>query len=93
MSNAEFEALIQDVEKIDGRPIIMSRYGWKIEVVNGKKYLMPMNESEAKDVGGSYNLVGGACMTDDYGNCHQWSCTGRCERIVKDGHWFCVCNG
>jgi hypothetical protein len=97
VERSEFQDAVKDLVSENGRPIVLSRYGWKIEEIDGKKYLMAMNEAEnqsmAKDLGMDAKRLSGSCVIDDYARCFKSSCTGSCALTTIGGRWVCVCNG
>jgi len=42
----DFETLVKDVVKKDGQPVVVSRYGFKVETIDGVKYLIAATEQE-----------------------------------------------
>ena len=92
------ESALKDVVTENGRPVFLSRYGWKVEELDGKKYVMAMSkeESESFDLKieeGRGRPLSGECVIDDFNRCYQSSCTGRCDLAVISGQWKCICSG
>jgi hypothetical protein len=96
-NNPQLDDLLKDVEKDNnGRPIAVSRYGWKKQEINGKKYMMAMTKEEADNFVArvltkeQLEAMDGYCVNCT-ANCLQGSCTGICRGVIDDGY-VCTCN-
>lgn len=96
----EWAAALNEVEKDDqGRPLMLSRWGWIIEVVGGKKVMVAATPEQffnarASELGRPLTdeektsasvCLGGAP------SCYAGECTGSCTRIYNAGLWYCMC--
>ena len=91
---SDFEILVKDVEEKDGRPIVISRYGFKVEIINGKKYLVAATEQEYDEARARLGMpksAVGRCSIQDSGQCISEGCTGTCEPKISGGLAFCYC--
>jgi hypothetical protein len=92
----DFQTLVKDVVKKDGRPVVISRYGFKVEEINEEKYLMAATEQEYNEALARLaktKSAAGHCSMQDSGECFSEGCTGTCEPKISGGHAFCDCDG
>ena len=90
----DFQTLLKEVVKKDGRPVVISRYGFKVTVVNGQKYLTAATEQEYNEARAKLGLTSSAvghCSMQDSGECLSDGCTGTCVPKISGGHAFCDC--
>lgn len=85
-----FEPFVDEVEKVNGLPIVLSRYGFKTEELNGKKYLVAASkdELEAEMPSGSELAIG--CFSRSDGKCDPSGCM-KCKGEYRGGLWVCIC--
>lgn len=89
----DVEALLREVVKENGRPVVLSRYGFKIVELDGRKYMMAMTKEEFDNFVDRSGATpkDGFCIVDDYAHCYpQGGCRG-CTLIASGGHWGCIC--
>lgn len=89
-----------NVEKEHEVPIILSRYGFKKELIDGKVYLVAATKEELEEQIKAHEpaLAPSAlryCWMDLFGRCYASdSCTGGCERKYGGfGIMYCSCRG
>jgi hypothetical protein len=95
------EDFLADVEMASGRPVVLSRYGWRKMSVDGKKYIVAMTKEEAievlraEGVEDPEGILSGGCASDEqYTKCYK---IGNCKKKCKlkfsgsSGIWMCVC--
>lgn len=102
--DVELRALLADVEHAHG-PVVLSRYGFEIISVNGKKYLQPRSlEAWAKSVAdkskgkvtyaqalaSAENPTGPYCATGNT-SCSPMNGCLRCEKVIEMTGWWCNC--
>jgi len=93
-----------NVKRVDGSPVVLSRYGFKKMVFKGETYLTPMTEEElisglAKMSGetedavrAKLKLIPGSCYTMSNGFlCATDDGCAYCRKIYVGGGWSCVC--
>jgi len=100
MTPAEF---LVGVEVEDGRPIVLSRYGWRKMELDGKTYLVAATREEALEEIRRWRpdelypelLVDGCAGDASLGRCYN---TGKCKKKyclpkpVDTGVWLCYCS-
>jgi len=90
----DFETLVKDVVKKDGQPVVVSRYGFKVETIDGVKYLIAATEQEYDEARAKLGLsksTAGNCSMQNHGDCISEHCTGTCEPMISGGLAFCNC--
>jgi hypothetical protein len=95
------DEFLSDAEKISGIPVVVSPYGFKKQKVNGKTYLAPMTQEEARSLfqdalGDQFHesMVSGTCLTvvqDGAQVCQSAGCTGACYPVAVYGGIICQC--
>lgn len=105
-STFDANAFMADVEKSDGAPIVLSRYGFKKTVVDGKTYL----EAQSKDdvlvaLATStdktaltqlqtfirQDLLEKRCVSASVGICRSLGCSGCDPEPAGGGGYLCYC--
>lgn len=94
-SNMSFEQFTAGVERNpDGTPVLVTRWGYTIVEIGGKKYLAAASPEETRkavtekfgrDAGPAYCLGGNT-------GCIRGSCTHSCQPThLGGGNWVCLC--
>ena len=86
---------LRTVERDENGIIVLSRYGFKIAEIEGKKYVVCQTEAEYRANLPS-NVAFGNCLTKSGGGvnpCIQQDCNASCEyRFLLDTKsWHCIC--
>jgi hypothetical protein len=91
----DIDALIADVVRENGRPVVISPYGFKVGEIDGKKYMIAMTKEEYDaflQESGQSKKVLGTCYIDDYARCYKTDCRGICTLTTSGGRWVCICS-
>jgi hypothetical protein len=99
-SNPRVDDVRTDLVKGNGY-LVVSRYGWKVLEIEGKKYLTAMTKKEYDKViynaeqKGNINIASGTCYPNNRLQCLKGSCTGHCEPYYDSDiqAWACQCEG
>jgi hypothetical protein len=92
--NNEIDALLKDVVRENGRPVVISPYGFKVGEIEGKKYMIAMSKEENDEFRKENEIepTRGYCSIDDYARCYRTDCSGSCSLTTSGGRWVCICS-
>jgi hypothetical protein len=94
MSRSEPKFLL-DIERGNDVPLVVSRWGFKRIEINGRAYLTPYTEEEARAELKKLNIEDrGAydCYTEVmWGACHVYGGCKVCKSVSTSAGWICIC--
>jgi hypothetical protein len=96
-SGSEIQRILAGVERENGTPVVVSKWGFRTVEIDGKKYLHPNTKDEAivaakAALGDKFHesMLGG-CYTGTAAVCHSQGCNGRCTPVDEGGVYVCIC--
>ncbi len=89
-----WEKMIEGVERDEsGKPILITRWGYKVETIRGKKYLVAASREELIGAFGEAKIEAqpSVCLGGQTG-CINGTCQGKCALTYDNtGLWYCFC--
>jgi hypothetical protein len=103
-TDPQYQSLIKELEKVNGVPVVISRYGFKVTTVDGKKCLEAGTLDDAaralaeaskgrltfEQARNQVNDPASRCDTLSRGGCVAVGCAG-CDRVWTGAYFLCVC--
>src|ERR1700682_6825004 len=100
MGQSSWEEVLASVEHDEyGQPIILSRYGFRIEVHGGKRYLVAATKEDyiravedrlKRKLTDEERSNPSVCLGGARG-CYPGECTKQCVQSNNGGTWYCYC--
>ncbi len=92
-SRALWEKMIEGAERDEnGMPILITRWGYKVETIQGKKYLVAGSREELINAFGKARIEGQpSVFLGGQNGCVAGECSGNCKLEADSGMWTCFC--
>ncbi|MBX9759718.1 MAG: hypothetical protein K2Y29_13165 [Beijerinckiaceae bacterium] len=91
----QLKAMLDGVERDENGVVVLSPYGFKTQVINGKKYIVSLTKEEYMEIAtknGTEIIPSlGSCMSAP-GYCIQHECERYCSGRWSSNSYVCTCS-